>query len=87
MIEGLLPRSSAISPKAAGVIASGVPVLLTSAATGQGLEALAPYVGPGRTVAFLGSSGVGKSSLINRLAGREIRATAAIREDDDRGRV
>lgn len=69
-----------------GLIASGVPVLLTSAATGQGLEALAPYVAPGRTVAFLGSSGVGKSSLINRLAGREIRATGAIREGDDRGR-
>ncbi|BAS27859.1 ribosome small subunit-dependent GTPase A [Limnochorda pilosa] len=69
-----------------GPVAAGVPVFLTSAATGRGLEALAPYLGAGRTVAFLGSSGVGKSSLINRLAGRELQATGAIRDDDDRGR-
>lgn len=50
------------------------------------MEELSAYLGAGRTAAFLGSSGVGKSSLINRLAGRPIRATGAIREDDDRGR-
>lgn len=69
-----------------GPIAAGLPVVLTSAETGLGVEELSAYLGAGRTAAFLGSSGVGKSSLINRLAGRPIRATGAIREDDDRGR-
>src|SRR6185436_10890614 len=48
-------------------IALGVPVHAISARTGQGVEALAPYLGKGRTVSVLGSSGVGKSTLINRL--------------------
>jgi ribosome biogenesis GTPase len=54
----------------------GVPVHAVSAVTGDGLEELASYLGRGRTVALLGSSGVGKSTLINRLAGRELLATA-----------
>lgn len=57
-------------------IAFGIPVLAVSAATGAGLEELEPYLGRGRTVALLGSSGVGKSTLINRLAGRELLPTA-----------
>jgi ribosome biogenesis GTPase / thiamine phosphate phosphatase len=57
-------------------IAFGVPVHAVSAATGAGLEDLEPYLGRGRTVALLGSSGVGKSTLINRFAGREILPTA-----------
>ena len=57
-------------------IAFGVPVHAVSAATGDGLEELAPYLGRGRTVALPGSSGVGKSTLINRLAGAEILKTA-----------
>lgn len=67
----------------------GVPVYLVSAAEGRGLQELEDHFhgadGP-RTVALLGSSGVGKSTLINRLAGREILATAAVRESDDRGK-
>jgi ribosome biogenesis GTPase len=54
----------------------GVPVHSVSAVTGVGLEALEPYLGPGRTIALLGSSGVGKSTLVNRFAGRELLATA-----------
>jgi ribosome biogenesis GTPase len=64
----------------------GVDVLALSAISGDGLEALGRYLGPGKTAALVGSSGVGKSTLINRLIGRELLAVRAIREDDDRGR-
>ena len=57
-------------------IAFGIPVLAVSAATGTGLEELEPHLGRGRTVALLGSSGVGKSTLINRLAGGDVLPTA-----------
>ena len=66
-------------------IAWGVAVHVTSAVTGEGLEALDPYLRPGQTVALLGSSGVGKSTLVNRLAGRELLATRDVRADE-RGR-
>jgi ribosome biogenesis GTPase / thiamine phosphate phosphatase len=66
-------------------IAFGVPVHAVSGITGEGVEALEPYLGPGRTVALLGSSGVGKSTLVNRLAGREVLPTADVRADG-RGR-
>jgi ribosome biogenesis GTPase / thiamine phosphate phosphatase len=66
-------------------IAFGVPVHPVSAATSAGLDALAPYLGRGRTVALLGSSGVGKSTLINRFAGRELLPTAETSKDG-RGR-
>ena len=64
----------------------GVPVHRVSARTGEGCEELASYIVPGQTVGFLGSSGVGKSTLINRLLGREAQATGEVREGDDRGR-
>jgi ribosome biogenesis GTPase len=67
-------------------VAYGVPVLAVSAATGEGLVALEALLEPGRTAALLGSSGVGKSTLVNALAGAELMATNAIREDDARGR-
>jgi ribosome biogenesis GTPase len=51
-----------------------------------GLDALELYLEPGRTVALLGSSGVGKSTLVNRLAGEEVLRTGAVRAGDDRGR-
>ncbi len=66
--------------------AVGVPVLTMSAETGAGVEALLAHLGAGRTAAFLGSSGVGKSTLINRLLGAPHMATAAVRDDDGRGR-
>jgi ribosome biogenesis GTPase len=50
-------------------VALGVPVLATSAVTGEGMEQLDPYLGRGRTVAVVGSSGVGKTTLVNRLLG------------------
>lgn len=66
--------------------AIGAAVHVISARTGQGLDALEAYLRPGMTAVFLGSSGVGKSSLVNALAGGEWMATGAIREDDSRGR-
>jgi len=67
-------------------VAMGVPVLAVSAVTGAGLDALRAHLKPGRTAVLIGSSGVGKSTLVNALAGREQMATQAIREDDARGR-
>ncbi len=61
--------------------ASGVAVHVVSAASGQGLAALAQYLRPGRTVALLGLSGAGKSTLVNLLAGEELLATGAVRSD------
>ena len=67
-------------------VAVGVNTHVVSAHTGQGLNRLNAYLQPGKTVVFLGSSGVGKSSLVNALAGQEIMAVSAIREDDSKGR-
>ena len=66
-------------------VAVGVPVLVTTSLAEDGLAALAPYLRPGRTVAFIGSSGVGKSTMINRLLGEARQTTGGLR-GDDRGR-
>lgn len=63
-----------------------VPVVVLDALGNEPKEKLAPWCKAGRTVAFLGSSGVGKSTLVNALSGRTMVATGGIREDDDRGR-
>ena len=63
-----------------------VPVLGVSALKGMGMEALAPYAVPGRTVALVGSSGVGKSSLVNALAGGEWLATQEVQSWSGKGR-
>ena len=67
-------------------VAFGAPVLAVSAVTGEGMDALAALLKPGETAVLVGSSGVGKSSLVNALAGEMLMATAAIREDDAHGR-
>ena len=67
-------------------VAAGVNIHVVSAHTGYGLNRLGAYLQPGKTVVFLGSSGVGKSSLVNALAGEAIMAVNAIREDDSKGR-
>ena len=67
-------------------VAAGVNIHVVSAHTGYGLARLNAYLQPGNTVVFLGSSGVGKSSLVNALAGEEIMAVSGIREDDSKGR-
>jgi ribosome biogenesis GTPase / thiamine phosphate phosphatase len=66
-------------------VAFGVPVHAVSAPHGDGVETVRSYVPAGRTAALLGSSGVGKSTLVNALVGEEVLATQDIREDG-RGR-
>jgi ribosome biogenesis GTPase len=67
-------------------VAAGADVLVVSSFDGRGVEDVRTRIGPGRTAAFVGSSGVGKSTLLNRLAGAEVAVTREIREDDARGR-
>lgn len=67
-------------------VAMEAPVLVMSARTGLGLDTLAPYLAPGQTVVLLGSSGVGKSTLVNRLVGQDLQAVQPIRESDSKGR-
>ena len=67
-------------------VALGVPVLPISAREQIGLDALDAYLRPGQTIAVLGSSGVGKSTLINRFLGEERLRTREVRDSDDRGR-
>jgi ribosome biogenesis GTPase len=67
-------------------ISGGAPVHALSAHTGEGLDPLTGYLERGRTIALLGMSGVGKSTLVNALLGEERQATGAVREHDQRGR-
>ena len=67
-------------------IAMGAPVFLVSAKTGEGLEALEGSFKKGQTIVLLGSSGVGKSTLVNCLLQEDRQTTHAVRESDSRGR-
>ncbi|HKP56164.1 MAG TPA: ribosome small subunit-dependent GTPase A [Polyangiales bacterium] len=67
-------------------VALGVPVHALSVHSGMGLEALDAYLTPARTVALIGSSGVGKSTLVNHCLGETRAATQAARDGDDKGR-
>ena len=67
-------------------VALGVPVLLASGLTDIGIDAVREYANGNRTLAFLGASGVGKSTLVNALVGDALQATSAVREGDQRGR-
>ena len=71
---------------AARQAAGDTPVLLASARTGLGLKQIREQLRPGATAVFIGPSGVGKSSLINRLYGEEIQATIEVRASDAKGR-
>ena len=67
-------------------VAGDVPIIPLSALSKTGLYALSPYLNPGKTAAFVGSSGVGKSTLINAFFDEDIQKTADVREDDEKGR-
>jgi ribosome biogenesis GTPase len=67
-------------------IAGDIPVVVSSAQEVGGVDALLDYLAPGRTVALLGSSGVGKSTIVNRILGEERLRTQEVRLSDSRGR-
>ncbi|HYE22366.1 MAG TPA: ribosome small subunit-dependent GTPase A [Verrucomicrobiae bacterium] len=67
-------------------LASGLPVFAMSAKTGEGIEQIKEIIEPGLTMAFVGSSGVGKSSLINAILGIDLQKTAEVRIVDGRGK-
>ncbi len=70
----------------AGAMAGAAPIVICSAREAAGVDALAAFLRPGRTVALLGSSGVGKSTIVNRLLGEERLPTREVRLSDSRGR-
>jgi ribosome biogenesis GTPase len=67
-------------------VAADTPIFTVSGTTGLGVEALRDYLKSGVTYALVGSSGVGKSTLLNALLGAELQKTATVRESDSRGR-
>jgi ribosome biogenesis GTPase len=67
-------------------VAIGAPVIALSARTGQGMEALESLLLAGKTIVLLGSSGAGKSTIVNRLLREEKQATRPTREADSKGR-
>ncbi len=67
-------------------VAIGVPIEVVSAVSGLGREGLEAHLRPGRTVVLLGSSGVGKSTIVNWLLGEERQLVRETRADDERGR-
>ncbi len=67
-------------------ISPGTDIIVCSCLEENGYQSVNAYIAEGKTVAFIGSSGVGKSTLINRLLRQEVLVTKEIRDDDDRGR-
>jgi len=67
-------------------VAAGTIAHVLSAKTGEGFGEIEKYLGPGQTLVLLGSSGVGKSTIVNRLMGRAIQDVQEVRESDRRGR-
>ena len=67
-------------------VSAGVDVVVCSSENGDGYDEIDAYIERGKTIAFVGSSGVGKSTLINRLVGADVLTTKTIRADDDKGR-
>jgi len=67
-------------------VASDVPVVVTSAVDGSGLDELRDHFSDGRSMVMIGPSGVGKSHLVNALVGEAVQAIGAVREGDSKGR-
>ncbi len=68
------------------IVAVGVETIFISAESGEGFDRLLDFCETGKTIAFVGSSGVGKSTIINRLLGQNMQETSEIRANDERGR-
>lgn len=79
-------KASDLSDKLAIITAMNVPFIVTTATQGKGIDEIRAIVVKGKTAVFLGSSGVGKSTLTNALLGDERQKTAAVRESDSMGR-
>ena len=77
------PAALAVEAEA---VALGVPVVGICAKQEGGLAALEPFLEPGKTIALIGSSGVGKSTIVNRLMGSEVQDVKEVRDDDAKGR-
>jgi ribosome biogenesis GTPase len=82
----LMDDGGAEAAEATKAIAGNAPVLILSTPTGLGVDQVRRLIQPGDTAVFLGSSGVGKSTLVNALLGNDTMAVAEIREKDGRGR-
>jgi len=89
----VLTKTDTVTPEHAESVAASlaevaldVDVVLVSSRTGDGLDSIRAHAPEGDTVAFIGASGVGKSTLVNALVGHEVQRTGEVREDDQRGR-
>lgn len=80
------PNQIAAQFEAAQAVSAGAPVIIESAVTMLGVDEVANYLGTGITAAMVGPSGVGKSTLANRILGTELQKTVPTREGDDKGR-
>ena len=80
-LRHVVVRASARFAGAVAAVAAGVPVHAVSAHTGAGMDTLRGYIPPDNTVALLGSSGVGKSSIVNLLLGRDQQVIGEVRAD------
>ena len=78
--------TAALAREAVRNVAPDVDVVVTSAATGEGLRALREHAREGETIALIGASGAGKSTLVNRLVGEEVQNVGEVRARDQRGR-
>ena len=82
LVEDIAPFLDGVE----AVTFGSVPVLAVSARTGVGVDELRAWLEPNKTAVLLGSSGVGKSTIVNTLIGEELLATQEVREDDQMGR-
>jgi ribosome biogenesis GTPase len=89
----VLTKTDTVTPEQAESVAASlaevaldVNIVLVSSRTGDGLDSIRAHAPEGDTVAFIGASGVGKSTLVNALVGHEVQRTGEVREDDQRGR-
>jgi ribosome biogenesis GTPase len=89
----VLTKTDTVTPEHAESVAASlaevaldVDIVLVSSRTGDGLDFIRAHAPEGDTVAFIGASGVGKSTLVNALVGHEVQRTGEVREDDQRGR-